>query len=348
MRIGMMVSFGIGGADKSSYYLARGLKDLGHDVVIFYTEMSFPKVSVQWDANYEMLSRFESYNDFESHLISDVNDFNNFNIDILNSHRSGEDLWLIPGFEQGIYNFPIVETNFHGVLQTKADFRVFPSQTLVNFKRLTIPHSVIFNPIMPKLCNENLRQELGIPEDAFVFGKISRASNEIFTPITYLAYKKNENPNAYFIQMGINKATEEIAAKLNLKNFIAIDQTLDEIRISKFYNTFDLYCHGNKLGETFGNTVAEAMMHGKPVITHIGDPSWPQAQCEVIDKEDHIVRRQDIHAYVEYGDLMNTLMNDKNKYNEFQSYCEQRAKDYFDYKIVASKYAELFTGILNS
>ncbi len=348
MRIGMMVSFGIGGADKSSYYLAEGLKELGHDVVIFYTDMSFPKVSPQWDSNYEMLSRFESYKNFESHHIKDINDFNNYGIDILNSHRSGEDLWLIPGFEQGSYNFPIVETNFHGELHTKADFRVFPSQTLVNFKKLTIPNSVIFNPIMPKLTNDDLREELGIPNDAFVFGKISRASNEIFTPITYLAYKKVENPNAYFIQMGINKATEEIAAKLNLKNFIAIDQTLDEVRISKFYNTFDLYCHGNKLGETFGNTVAEAMMHGKPVITHLGDSSWPQAQCEVIGREDNIIRRQDVHAYVEYSNLMNDLMHNVEKYNEFQSYCMDRATNFFEYKAVAKKYSDLFEKVLSS
>lgn len=348
MRIGMMVSFGIGGADKSSYYLAEGLKELGHDVVVFYTDMSFPKVSPQWDSDYEMLSRFENYKNFESHHIKNVDDFNNYNIDVLNSHRSGEDLWLIPGFEQGSYNFPIVETNFHGVLQTKADYRVFPSQTLVNFKRLNIPHSVIFNPIMPKLSNDNLREELGIPNDAFVFGKISRASNEIFTPITYLAYKSIENSNAYFIQMGINKATEEIASKLKLKNFIAIDQTLDEVRISKFYNTFDLYCHGNKLGETFGNTVAEAMMHGKPVITHLGDPKWPQAQCEVIDREDHIIRRQDVQAYLDYSNLMNDLMTNTQKYNEFQSYCDQRAKEFFDYKVVAKKYADLFNKVLNS
>jgi glycosyltransferase involved in cell wall biosynthesis len=348
MRIGMMVSFGIGGADKSSYYLAEGLKELGHDVVIFYTDMSFPKVSPQWDSDYEMLSRFDSYKNFESHHIKDVNDFNNHGIDVLNSHRSGEDLWLIPGFEQGSFYFPIVETNFHGELHTKADYRVFPSQTLVNFKKLSIPHSVIFNPIMPKLTNDNLREELGIPNDAFVFGKISRASNEIFTPITYLAYKKVENPNAYFIQMGINKATEEIAAKLNLKNFIAIDQTLDEVRISKFYNTFDLYCHGNKLGETFGNTVAEAMMHGKPVITHLGDSSWPQAQCEVIGREDNIIRRQDVHAYVEYSNLMNDLMHNVEKYNEFQSYCMDRATNFFEYKAVAKKYSDLFEKVLSS
>lgn len=342
----MFVSFGIGGADKSSYYLAKGLKEIGHDVVIFYTEMSFPKVSIQWDSNYDMLSRFDSYNDFESHLIEDVNDFNKYEIDILNIHRSGEDLWLIPGFENGNYNFPIVETNFHGELNTKADYRVFPSQTLVDFKKIKIPHTVIFNPIMPKLNDLDLREELGIPKNAFVFGKISRASNEIFTPITYLAYKKIETADTYFIQMGINKATEDIAKKLNFKNFIAIDQTLDEDRISKFYNTFDLYCHGNRLGETFGNTVAEAMMHGKPVITHIGASSWPQAQCEVLSRDEHIIKRQDVNAYQDYGNLMMDLMTNIDKYNDFKTYCESRAKEFFDYKIVAKSYLNLFEKII--
>ena len=30
---------------------------------------------------------------------------------------------------------------------------------------------------------------------------------------------------------------------------------------------FDLLCHANKIGETFGNTIAEAMIHEKPVIS---------------------------------------------------------------------------------
>jgi glycosyltransferase involved in cell wall biosynthesis len=346
MRIGMLVSFGIGGADKSCYYLAKGLRELGHDVVIFYTEMSFPKVSIHWDANYEMLSRFDSYKDFESYQIKDVNQFNDYNIDILNTHRSGEDFWLIPGFEKGNYNFPIVETNIHGTLHTKADYRIFPSETMVDFKKITIPHTVIYNPTMPKLTDSDLREELGIPKDAFVYGKISRASNDIFTPMTYLAYKKCEAPDVYFIQMGINKATIEISQKLNLKNFIAIDQSLDETRISQFYNTFDLYCHGNSLGETFGNTIAEAMIHGKPVISHLGAKMWPQAQCEVIGNDKYFVKRNDIYAFEEYMNFMKLLKNNKDEYQEYKTYCETRAENLFDYKAISQKYANVFQKML--
>jgi glycosyltransferase involved in cell wall biosynthesis len=346
MRIGMLVSFGIGGADKSCYYLAKGLRELGHDVVIFYTEMSFPKVSVQWDDDYEMLSRFDSYKDFESHQITDVNQFNEHNIDLLNTHRSGDDFWLIPGFEQGNYNFPIVETNIHGTLLTKADYRIFPSQTMADFKKITIPYTVIYNPIMPKLTETDLREELGIPKDAFVYGKISRASNDIFTPITYLAYKKCEAPNVYFIQMGINKATEDIAQRLNLKNFIAIDQSLDENRISQFYNTFDLYCHGNSLGETFGNTIAEAMIHGKPVVSHLGAKMWPQAQCEVIGNDNYFVRRNDTYAFEDYKNLMISLKDNKEEYKNYQEYCKDRAEKLFDYRVVSQKYADVFQKIL--
>jgi glycosyltransferase involved in cell wall biosynthesis len=48
-------------------------------------------------------------------------------------------------------------------------------------------------------------------------------------------------------------------------------------------NTFDVFCHFNKLGETFGNTVAEAMMHKLPVVSLAGSLVYPQAQREMLD-----------------------------------------------------------------
>ena len=53
--------------------------------------------------------------------------------------------------------------------------------------------------------------------------------------------------------------------------------------------TFDVFCHCNPLGETFGNTVAEAMMHGKPVVSHLGKRSWPQAQIELLASYNYYV-----------------------------------------------------------
>jgi glycosyltransferase involved in cell wall biosynthesis len=53
-------------------------------------------------------------------------------------------------------------------------------------------------------------------------------------------------------------------------------------------NTFDIFCHFNKLGETFGNTVAEAMMHGLPVVSLAGTILYPQAQGEVLGHDSRV------------------------------------------------------------
>ncbi len=45
---------------------------------------------------------------------------------------------------------------------------------------------------------------------------------------------------------------------------------------------------------------------------------------------------------------MNDLMHNVEKYNEFQSYCMDRATNFFEYKAVAKKYSDLFEKVLSS
>lgn len=352
MNIGLFVSFGIGGADKSTYYLAKGFKELGYNIKIFYSQRSFPGPCWQWDAGMEILSRYDMYvGQYEMFEITDASQFNEFDIDILSVHRSGEDIGLIPNLEQTNCKVPIVETNIHGTLLTNPDFRIFPSQTIVDFHKIDCEHAIIPNPIAPNFNTGNLRSKLGIPDDAIVYGKISRPSNDIFTPMPYLAYKIIESKyedKVFFLQAGMNNATDDIVKRMNFKNFIYINQTLDEDEISKFYNTFDIYCHGNSLGETFGNTIAEAMMHGKPIISHLGSLKWPQAQCEVIGKNDFIVEQRDLYSYKQYSEHMENLLINKNIYNDYSNYCLRRAENNFDYLHVSKKYIDLFQKILRS
>lgn len=350
MKIGLFVSFGIGGADKSSYYLAKGFKELGHEVTIFYSQRSFPGPCWQWDAGMEILSRYDMYvGQYPMHEITDSSQFNEFDIDVLSVHRSGEDFGLIPNLEQTNCKMPVVETNIHGALLTNPDFRIFPSQALVDFKKIECDHVVIANPIANNFNSGNLRNDLNIPDDAIVFGKISRPSNDIFTPMPYLAYKTIEKKypgKVYFLQAGMNKATHDIVNKMNYENFIYLNQTLDEDYISKFYNTFDIYCHGNSLGETFGNTIAEAMMHGKPVISHLGAEMWPQAQCEVIGDLNYIIMQRDVYAYQMYAEKMEELILNKEEYARYAKYCQDRAHDNYLYTKVAQDYIDVFDKVI--
>ena len=63
-----------------------------------------------------------------------------------------------------------------------------------------------------------------------------------------------------FLYVAPNTRVKDDIERLGIKNIILINPTSDEEIVSKLYNTFDVLCHSNSLGETFGNTIAEAMI----------------------------------------------------------------------------------------
>ena len=71
MVVGQWVSFGIGGADKASYCLVKGLIELGIEVKVFYNNMSFP--------DEHSLSRYSQYENLNVPMfkVGSVSDLNN-------------------------------------------------------------------------------------------------------------------------------------------------------------------------------------------------------------------------------------------------------------------------------
>lgn len=341
MIVGQWLSFGIGGADKASYLLTKGLIELGIEVKIFYNEKSFPGPCRQWDKDSQILSRYEQCKSLGVPMfkVDNIFDLNNYNLKILNTHRSGDDFWLTPGLEQADLNFKVVETNFHGHTMTKADIRIFPSYEMIRTLGITCFYKVIPNPIMCKLSEDNLKQELGVT-NKFIFGRIGRPATDIYSNTCLKAFKLIESNNIHFLYVAPCNAVVRDVENLQIKNITIINQTLDEIYISKLYNTFDVMCHSNNMGETFGNTVAEAMMHGKPVVSHIGN-NWPQAQKEVLGKyENSYVCENDA---VKYSKLMLRLLYDKQEYSEYSSYVKNRADKLYNYKEVTKKYIDIYS-----
>ncbi len=340
--IGQFLSFGIGGADKTAYCLTRGLVESGVEVKVFYNERSFPKRSPQVDSNI-LLSRYDECNALGIPMIeiTDLADLNNHSLDILNTHRSGDDTWFVPGFENMLFNFKVVETNFHGHTLTKADMRVFPSYEMIKNKRINSPYIIIPNPTMCKLTDDNLRDELNL-QGKFVFGTIKRPSKENYSYTCLEAFKLLDSNATHFIHIAAHPIVIEYAINRKINNITFIDQTIDEVYLSKLYNTFDVLCHGTPSGETFGNTIAEAMIHGKPVISHWGS-NYPQAQREVIGEEkiEYICQNDP----VQYSALMRKLMENKQEYDDYAYYVKERADRIYDYRETVKKYIEVYKNI---
>jgi len=341
MKIGQYIQFGIGGVDRAAENLVRGLLTIipEEDLIIFYNDQSIPKLTGQWDTNTKILSRQGNYNDLKLIKINDVGELNEYSIDILNTHRSGVDLWALPGFENTHFNFKIIETNFHGRFKTKADYRIFPSYTMIKGLNIPSPYSVIPNAIRKPTTSESLKEELGI-QDKFIFGRIGRACKEIYSDINLLAYKQIESEDTVFIYASPCNRAKRDASKLGIKNIIFLDQTIDEERISKIYNTFDVLCHSNYLGETFGNTIAEAMIHGKPVVSHIGASYYPQAQLELLGKASELCVMEDLIN--KYTNVMKKLMEDTDYYKKMALYLKNRANELYDYQKVSQRYLDIY------
>ena len=141
----------------------------------------------------------------------------------------------------------------------EGDFHFSISNTLNKYFNTSV--QVIPHIVNLPLINENLRNELQIPQESFVFGRHGGFYsfnidyvNEII--IEYL----NLNENCYFLLLNTSKFYEH-------PRIIYLDLNTDEVYKSKFINTCDVMIHAQKDGETFGLAVAEFSSKNKPVIT---------------------------------------------------------------------------------
>lgn len=109
----------------------------------------------------------------------------------------------------------------------------------------------------------NLRAELGIPQDAVVFGNYGgRDSFDVpFAWMTIFDYIANHE-NVYFIFMNTD------VPSVPVDRIISAPPTVDPVRKRQFINTCDAMIHARARGETFGIAVGEFAICGKPVITY--------------------------------------------------------------------------------
>lgn len=164
-------------------------------------------------------------------------------------------------------------------------------------------HHVVRNPIEAPYSTENLREELEIPQDAFVFGRIGRDDDNIYDATNITAYSKIENNNTYFIFVNPSNRCRNDIKRLGIKNAKFIERTTSEVRLSCFYNTIDVLAHARKDGECNPANCWEAAAHRKPVISHYGTTF--NGHLETIQDSGFVVLPGDID---EYARIMNAFI----------------------------------------
>ena len=261
-------------------------------------------------------------------------------INIFHFHRSGHTEWPITPKTKHLFD-KLVETNiFAGDDNVmNLDLSLCVSKHIFDRKSNKKNTKILYNGVESPKTTENLRDKLKIDESTFVFGRIGRDSN--FTEISLRAFKEVETrrQNVKYIIVNPCYHTKQFVESQEIKNVIFLDKIIDDVEISKFFNTIDCLAHYRSDGESCGVNIQEAMIHGKPVISHISDTF--NAQQEVIGNAGYVVN----NSY-EYFAKMMTLIDHKNIYNELSNNAKFLSNNKYRIDIVTRElekhYLELF------
>ena len=252
----------------------------------------------------------------------------NQNVDMLYAIKKGT--------KDGIES-PNVRTAIHTVFkyyEPHGDAYAYVSQWLSELmtqgKAPYVPHMIH----LPKVSGD-LRKELGIPENATVFGRYG-GTNSFDIDFVHTAIRKyaQENPGTYFLFMNtddflnpkksIAEKIKSLLSPVKLPNVIFLPASSSLDYKSQFINTCDVMLHARFRGETFGIAVGEFSVHNKPVLTYggnqntdfesnhidiLGDKAWVYNNIdellklfEKVKKQKHEIQSENWDAYsAEYG-----------------------------------------------
>lgn len=270
---------------------------------------------------------------------------------ILHVHHSGEIEAPLDNL-QAIANVPLIfTTNIFGMQgrrpeQDRISKILFVSKWLKDVEATWSQNDqrcdVLYNPVEKPGTDSNLRFELGIPEHLFVLGRVGRNADDIHDPISLKAYKEIENANTLFLVLSPPPRMIREAQELGIRNIRFLPPSTDDRYLSSFYNTIDALAHARLDGETFGCVIAEAMIHGKPVITH--HSHIRNSQSELVDSDCGFVVEQ--HDSSAYANCISTLMTNVNLRREMGEAARRKALTQFEASVVTKKLERFYSDAL--
>ncbi len=156
----------------------------------------------------------------------------------------------------------------HCVFDTRSkygDYYVPISSFLNRFYRTSYP---VLPHIVKKSMGEEgtLRMELGIPQDATVFGGYG-GKTQFDIPFVHRAIKEiiNKREDIYFVFLNFQSFADD-------RRIIFLPKNTDIKYKERFINSCDAMIHARSDGETFGLSIAEFSVKNKPIITW--KPNW--------------------------------------------------------------------------
>ncbi len=299
MNILIIVGDGIGGTEKAAFLFAGELARRGHRVIAQASEGT-PRVCEFLEAGGQIESFANTAKSIESTIRKHA-------IQLVHQHVSGygDHRELYAALDHLGDNRPkLLETNVFGLLldfhdRGHVDFRMFISLTsgLQAFRRTRIKgimpdpkhDSVLFYPFNPQditdtdAPNQDSRQELGVENDECLVIRIGRPGHKWthWECEAFAKARKYDSKLRMLLMEPDQPICEAISKGVYGEGIIVIKATSDQTYLRKVYCAADLMLHASGFGESFGYTVAEAMVSGLPVITR-ATPWGDNAQTELV------------------------------------------------------------------
>ena len=180
-----------------------------------------------------------------------------------------------------VRNIPVILLNIFGQpnVQKNITYHICISQAVADKLPPIVPPekiAVMFvpseGPIEASIpAGKHLRAELGIGEHDLVFGRIGRATDDIFDPIGIRAFQRvvKKYPHVHYCIVAPSPALKAIVETEHIPNVHFLPENGTKEGLWAYYYAFDVLAHFRKDGESFGLNIAEAMYAGLPVISHV-------------------------------------------------------------------------------
>jgi glycosyltransferase involved in cell wall biosynthesis len=239
-----------------------------------------------------------------------------------------------------INNIPIILVNIFGspTIQKNIKKILFISNTVKHYcEQFTGPSSIHItlpapvNDPLPQRDTVSFRELYKIPQDAFVFGRIGRASNDILDTISIQAFEQivSKHPAAYYLIMSPPPALVAIVNERAIPHVIFAPSSAEEKNIWGFHYSIDSLAHFRLDGETLGLNIAESMMVGNPVITHTSH-IW-NAHIEYLRDRPfaRIAHKDDVQQYATFMEEYIQLYSNKTLWNTLRESSHLTALELF-------------------
>lgn len=190
-------------------------------------------------------------------------------------------------------------------------------------------HPYVYHIVETPDTNEDLRETLGIPKSAFVFGRHGGYDTFSIDFVKHvIPHVLAQRSDVYFVFLNTRQFYQH-------ERIIHLSVTIDEVEKTKFINTCDAMIHARLDGEIFSLSTAEFSIRNKPVVTWDGYlPCYDRGHIETL--------REKALYYKDPQELFNILAGLDKSYVTSRDW-DAYGKTY-DAKSVMDQFSRVFLG----